>query len=82
MRNAKFLPWSACLLACFGLGGGLSACRHAAAPPQTNQPTAAAPAPQPSVCAAENVSRAAMLRQAQVSASPSPTTAAQPRQSR
>jgi len=80
MRNAKLLLW---LTSVAVWGGGAGACRRATAPVQTNTTnvqTAAAPAPQPSVCAAENVSRAAFLRQAQTSASPAPT-APSPRQS-
>ena len=63
----------------FGLGASLflGACGHARE--ARNRETAAAktavmPVPQPTVCAAENLSRAALMQQAKPGVSPAPTS--------
>jgi hypothetical protein len=70
------------LLLSVGLGAGLSACRQPLAARQAEPaavPANARPAPQPSVCAAENQSRAALLKQASARPSPSPQQPKRPR---
>jgi hypothetical protein len=63
------------------VGAGLCACRRAAEPlklePAASR-TAVAPVPQPSLCAAEKLSRAALLRQSQPAPSPAATATAKP----